>query len=160
MTDRKTLTARAVIIAALQKQLEAEYQRTKAELGALFADAGEREVGSLDDERIGTATLEPGKETWSVVDEQAFLNWVIAAYRHETVLAVQPAFTAAILSKCKRDGGIVDWETGAVELPPGVAMRKSPPNLVVRTDKNASQRVRDWLGAATAQQLGIGSGNG
>ena len=160
MTDRKEVARRALVEAVILKHLKQAHERTRAELGELFTDAGEREVGTLLDHRIGTVSLEAGRETWAVVDEQLFLEWVKTRYIHELVESVRPAFQAAVLAKCKSDGAFyVNEENGEVFIPPGVARRRSAPSLVERPDKHAGFVVAHWLGDA-AERLGIEGGNG
>lgn len=154
MTDRKELAAKAIAQAQILKMMRAAHDETRAELAELFTDPGEREVGKLLDHHIGTAALERGRETWQIVDEDLFLDWVKTNYVDEVVESVRPSFAAAVLARCKRDGGYVDWETGAVEPPPGVRQRTSTSTLVVRTEKHAGWVITHWLGEA-AEQLGI-----
>lgn len=146
--DRKALVARALAEAALLKELKAEHDKTRALLAELFVDAGDREVGKLLDHRIGTVSLEAGAETWSVVDQDAFLAWVEAQNPDEVVatIEVRSSYQNAVLAACKRDGGVVvDFDTGAVEIPPGVAKRVGAPKIVERTEKHAGFVVRSWV---------------
>jgi hypothetical protein len=160
MTDRKTAVSELLAMKAFIKELEREHDRRRAELGEHFTDAGEREVGMLLDHRLGTVSLEAGREYWTVVDEEAFLSWVMAFYRHETTPAVRPAFRTAVLERCKRDGGMLYTETGEINVPWGVDVRKGAPTLVERTDKHAGFVVRHWLGVEATEKLGIEAGNG
>jgi hypothetical protein len=113
-------------------------------------------VGKLLDQRIGTVALEDGRESWFVADEEVFFLWVKANFDDEIeyVPRVRPACHAVVLEACKKYGGMLNPDTGEVELVAGVECRKGAPMLVERPDKGAESAVRVWLGAA-AEQLGI-----
>lgn len=157
MTDRKALTARALIEAQIIKDLRAAHEKTRAELAAAFIDAGEREVATLLDQKLGTVSLKAGAEYWTVADQDAFLEWVCANFADEVeeILTVRPSFTTAVLAKCKRDGGYVDEVTGEIEIPQGLALRKGSPTLEARTDKQAGPAVREWARYHLGELLGI-----
>lgn len=158
-TDRKALATRTIVQAAIIKALRAVHDESRAELFELFEDAGEREVGNLAGQMVGTAALQNGRETWAVVDDEAFLEWVSEQNPREIVSAVRESFTAAILAACKRDGGVVlDEATGEVGLPPGVAVRHGATSLVVKSEVDGAALVRSWLGDSASRQLGIEAG--
>ena len=157
MTDRKEVARKALVEAVILKHLKQAHERTRAELGAMFTDAGEREVGTLLDHRIGTVSLEGSGTTWTVTDDAAFTEWALENYPHEVAevqsFQVSPALRAVVLNQCERDGGVVDAD-GVVEVPPGCEQRRGALRLVERPDKHAGWVVAHWLGDA-AERLGI-----
>jgi hypothetical protein len=158
MTDRKELVARALTEAQILKELKARHAETRAELAQFFEDAGDREVGKLLDQRIGTVSLEAGSETWKVTDEETFLQWVKQEYPQHITQTVGSVFRDWVLIACKAHGGLLDADTGEVEVVPGVEKRVGAPTLVERPDKDAGKTVREWLGVETAERLGIEDG--
>lgn len=153
--DRKTLVARALAEKQILKMLTEAHSQTRAELAELFADAGDRETGKLLDHRIGTVSLEAGRETWTVADEEAFLQWNAEHYPQHLQKSVGSVWRDFVLMSCKNVGGLLNETTGEVEEVPGVVRRVSAPTLVERPDKHAGFVVREWLGVETAERLGI-----
>lgn len=147
MSNRKDLTARALIEAAVIKLLDAQHEKTRAELRTKFEQPGEREIGTAFDHRLGSASLKAGASSYRVVDAAAFLEWVSANYApHAIVRTVDPMVQAAVLSECKKSGGVVlDVATGEVGLPPGVAHRESSPTMEIRADAHATFVAEHWL---------------
>jgi hypothetical protein len=155
LTDRKTLVARALAEKQILKDLTVAHNKTRVELAELFPDAGDRETGKLLDQRIGTVSLEAGRETWAVTDEETFLQWVKQEYPQHLMQTVGSVFRDWILVSCRSTGGLLNQVTGEVEIVPGVEKRVSAPTLVERPDKHAGFVIREWLGVETAERLGI-----
>lgn len=160
MTDRKEVVRLLLLQKQILKELSAIHNELRAEAAALFQDPGEREVGMLSDHRIGTVSLEAGRETWTVTDEEAFLQWNAEHYPQHLQKTVGWVWRDWVLLSCKNAGGLVDEVTGEVTVPAGVQRRVSAPTLVERPDKHAGFVIREFLGGAAAEKLGIGDGSG
>lgn len=156
--DRKYWVARSLAEAQILKDLNASHKKTRAKLAELFADPGDRETGKLLDHCIGTVSLEAGRETWTVTDEEAFLQWNTEHYPQHLQKTVGSVWRDFVLMSCKNVGGLLNETTGEVEEVPGVMRRVSAPTLVERPDKHAGFVVREWLGVETAERLGIEDG--
>lgn len=158
MTDRKELVSRLLAYRTVIKALQDEESKLRDQAADLFDDVGEREVGILLDQRLGTVSLEAGQESWQVVDYVEFLGWVIKDFPGEivTISDIRSSFRDAVLAKCKSEGAFyVNEETGEAFIPPGVGRRQSNPKLVARTDKHAGWVVRQHLGIEATKKLGI-----
>lgn len=122
----------------------------KAEMSAAL-DPGDRKVAALDDgTKVGTVTYTNGRASVTVTDDVALTAWVQANYPDEvtTVVAVRPAFRAALLDAAKAAGAAVDVRTG--EPLPGVSVRDGEPFLTVKPDADGLHAL---LHAIRASQL-------
>jgi hypothetical protein len=156
MTDRKALVQRLLALKAIDDLLVADIRKTRAELATHFTDPGEREVGKLHDQLLGTVSLVNGAETWIVVDEAAFQDWVVQHYGDRALIkSVDPIIRQVVLEACKQAGGVlIDKETGEIGLPEGVQQRIAAPTLKASTEKHAGWLVWQELDGALTQ-LGI-----
>lgn len=158
MTDRKEVVRLLLLQKQILKELSAIHNELRAEAAEFFQHPGEREVGMLLDHRIGTVSLEAGRETWTVTDEEAFLQWNTEHYPQHLQKTVGSVWRDFVLMSCKNVGGLLNEATGEVEEVPGVVRRVSAPTLVERPDKHAGFVVREWLGVEAAERLGIEDG--
>lgn len=156
MTDRKALVQRLLALKAIDDLLVADIKKTRAELAAHFTDPGQREVGKLHDQRLGTVSLVNGAETWAVVDEAAFQDWVIQHYGDRAMIrSVDPIIRQVVLEACKQSGGVLlDEATGEVGLPDGVQQRIAAPTLKANTERHAGWLVWQEL-EGSLTRLGI-----
>lgn len=157
MTDRKDEVTLALIEAVILDLLGDKHAQRRAELYKEFQDPGDREVGKLLDQPIGTVALQKGREIWRVADPEAFLQWVTENYPQHLQKSVGTVFRDWVLLSCKAHGGLLDEATGEVEEVPGVVKQVGAPILKETPDKDAGRTVREWLGVEATERLGIES---
>ena len=156
MTDRKPWVLQSLAEKAIIDEFTERHKATRAKLAELFTDVGEREAVTLHDHKLGTVSLQEGRETWQVVDEAAFQDWAVSYYGERALIkSVDPTIRSVVLTACKQSGGVLlDEVTGEIGLPDGVQLRKSAPTIVERTEKHAGWLVWQEIGEA-ASRLGI-----
>lgn len=152
-TPRERAARRLLGIAALEKLLKAEKDALRAEEGAAFTKAGQREVAELDDGTpLGNVRLDPVAGGWKLESGGLWLNYCRAMRPdqvEETVsYSVYPAYTAA--TKAQLEAGEGEWfaeTTGEqIDVPPGWVKVPAGTRLVVTADKGAPAAIRRQLG--------------
>jgi hypothetical protein len=124
---------------------------------------GERVPGALDpadaETLLGFVQLTKARESVSVTDKEAFMEWVAEHAPEEIVTIpakedVRTSFVTAVTTAVKRDGG---WVTPDGELIPvdGVEVTTGAPILTVKATAEADGLVADAL-ASRRLELGPG----
>lgn len=163
LTPREAAAQRLLGLAALSKVLKAATDKSRAEDGAAFDKAGQREVAELNGVPMGTVSRDNDKSEWSVEDAAAFLAWVKAEHPEHVVTTttvteeVAPGFTRELLAllKAGKAGEFIDATTGEVtSRPPGVVFIRKRGSLRVSPSKDAPAAVMAALGPV-AESLGL-----
>lgn len=134
-------------IGAAKKQADAQIRdgwKVKDRNAAVLPDGTE----------IGSVTLAKGKNTAHLVDEDAFLAWVLEAHPEEIeqvkITRVNPGFQERILSYARQAGEPVDPATG--ESVPGVAVKEGDPYPTTRLNADAAELVaKAWQDGSLAE---------
>lgn len=153
---REDITTRLLVQKIILNLMQTADAETREEAKRLFTKPGQREVGELAGQDIGSVQLTKAREAWVVADEAAFIGWV-ARHRPDEIITetrqtVSPAFRKAILEAAK-SGEVVDSD-GVIEVPAGIIPRKGQPILTVTPAKGVEALVLDALGDA-AVTLGL-----
>jgi hypothetical protein len=140
MTRRDTAST-LIQLRTLKEHVDAAYQDALRRARDDFDLPGVREIGVLGDEQIGHVLLAKGRETWTVTDPQALLEWVRANVPDEVVIEerVRGSYVSALLARAKSQGNAADAFTG--ELIPGIECRRSEPRLDVRPSEDAAETI-------------------
>jgi hypothetical protein len=156
MSDMKGAARTAMAAQLLSSVITAEHKPVKADLLADMVDAGVERVRVLDDDglNLGAVTLACGDPRAKVVDDRAFLAWVVDRYPGEVVQQVRDAFTKKLLDGATAAGEPVDALTG--EVVPGVELVAGDPYLMVRPAAGAKERMRETLLKSGLLQLPSG----
>jgi hypothetical protein len=152
-------TARLLALRVLKDWIAVEDRRLRDEMCAELV-VGERYSGLLDpadkESLLGFVQLTKARESWSVTDPDALLEWVeqVAPTEVVTTRQVRPAFIAAVLADCKSHGAWISPD-GELLAPDGVEVRTGSPTLMVKPTAEADYLVADAL-AARRLELGPG----
>lgn len=146
MTTREELANRALALRALKELVVAEELRVRAEMAEAFTLPGQREVGTINGQKVGAVALINGTSSWVVDDSSAWLRWVEENHPEEIVPTVRASFTAAMIAKLKK--GDPDESTGEVVSPAGIVPKSSPPSLRVTPTKEAPGILLQAMGDA------------
>lgn len=126
----------------------------------VLADRIKRSRGAMDDEakgtlrikdrltaelpdgtEVGSVTLNKGRTTAEVADEQTFTNWVAENHPSEIVMAVRDSFRKIVLTDVQKHGGIVDRASGELVNVPGVSRKTGDPYPSVRPNDEAAAAI-------------------
>jgi hypothetical protein len=103
---------------------------------------GDRIIGEHQGVRLGGITKCEGRKRAVVVDETAFVTWVMLNYHMETLTTVREPFRKKLLDHMLHDG--CDPKTGVVV--PGVEIREGDPYLMVRPTPEGKAWVQNQFG--------------
>jgi hypothetical protein len=151
--------ARLLALRVIKDWITAEDRRLREEAAAELL-VGETVKGLADPADkgsvLGFVQLTKARESWSVTDPDALLEWVEAVAPTEVVTTrqVRPAFIAAVLADCKSHGTWISPD-GELLAPDGVEVRTGSPTLMVKPTAEADYLVADAL-AARRLELGPG----
>lgn len=152
----KDTATRAAVLTTLYDAIGAELRTAKAELQAGLkaakAETGTKQIGAMlpDGTEVAKISLVTPDPAATVIDEQAFLAWVVQHHPDNVVRRFvtepRPAFVKALLAEMTA-AGAPRWcnqETGEVHEVPGVQMqpRAAYHRVTFATDG------RDQIGAA------------
>jgi hypothetical protein len=156
MGDMKAGGRTAMAAKLIADVVTAEHKPAKAGLLADMLDGGVERVGVTDDDgaKLGAVSLTVRGPAPQVVDDRAFLAWVLKRYPDEIVQAVRASFTEKLLAGAKAVGEPIDPATG--ELIDGVDMVAGEPYLTVRPTAEAKERMRETILASGLLQLTSG----
>lgn len=130
-------TATLLLLQRVVADRLAEQNRiTRAQARDDFTVVGQRDVGLIGDEPIGTVQLNKGRETWAVTDERALLAYVKAKMPEqvETIERVRPAAVEALRKVAAGKGAAVDDDGEPI---PGLSCSVSDPSLMVKPSEDA-----------------------
>jgi hypothetical protein len=156
MTDMKAAARSAMAAQLLSSVITAEHKPVKADLLAAMLDVGAERVRVTDDDgaNLGAVSLVAGSPKARVVDERAFLAWVVDRYPGEVVQMVRESFSRMLLEGATAAGEPIDKSTG--EVVPGVEIVAGEPYLTVRPEPTAKARMREMLLGTGLLQLPAG----
>lgn len=156
MADMKGAARTAMSAQLLSSVITDEHKPVKVDLLASMLDAGVERVGVTNDDgvKFGTVSVTAGTAKARVVDDRAFLAWVIARYPDEIAQVVRDSFVKKLLDAATEAGEPVDATTG--EVVPGVELVDGKPYLTVRPTADAKERMRETLIASGLLQLPSG----
>lgn len=156
MGDVKGAARSAMAAQLLSAVIADEHKPVKVTLLADLLDLGAERIRVTDDDgaELGAVVVAAGKPKARVVDERAFLAWVVDRYPAEVVQVVRESFARAVLAAATAAGDPIDARTG--EVIPGVEMSAGEPYLTVRPATHAKERMRGLLLSSGLLQLPAG----
>jgi hypothetical protein len=148
----RELTLRAAVLKVLADEVAAQLAITKLATEAAFnAAESTQAVPQLPDgTKVATVSLAGGDgKTASVINEAAFLAWVLANHPGETEVIVRPSAKKKFLDGAKKAGKPIDPSTG--EMIPGIGIRDSRPYVSILFRPGGADAVADaWLAGELA----------
>lgn len=155
MTDREDYASRLLTQAVVINLQTKANRDTREAAKAAFVKVGQREIGELDGQDIGSVQLTKARESWVVEDPAAFQAWVEKHHPEHivTVEQVASSFKDHVIAACKGEG-MIDQETGELIIPPGIVPKRGQPILTVTPSKDAERIILRALGDA-AVTLGL-----
>lgn len=156
MGDMKGAARTAMAAQLLSTVITAEHKPVKTILLADMLDAGVERVRVTDDDgvNVGAVTLACSTAKARIVDDKAFLAWVIDRYPGEIAQVVRESFVKKLLDAATEAGDPIDAGTG--EVVPGVEIVAGEPYLMVRPTPEAKERMRETLLESGLLQLPSG----
>lgn len=150
MNDLKAIASRLAVLKTLLDAVKEEFEATRtdfqAELNSAYEQGGVTRVDAVlpSGAVVAKVGLVDPKPEAKVVDEAAFLAWVVANYPTEKttrlITEVQPAFRTKLLTEATGAGVPVDASTG--EAIPGVEIRATRARThSVRFEKTGREEV-------------------
>lgn len=110
-----------------------------------------------DGTKIGSVTLAKGKLTADIVNQDAFLEWVLAthpdAVEQVTVTRVNPDFAARMVAFARATGSTADPATG--EEVPGLRVQEGDPYAMTILEEDAVEQVaKAWQDGELGELIG------
>lgn len=158
MTDMKGAARSAMAAQLLSSVVTTEHKPVKVGLLADMLAAGVERIRVTDDDgvNLGAISVTAGSPKARIVDDRAFLAWVVDRYPGEVVQMVRESFARMLLEGATAAGEPVDKSTG--EVVPGVEIVPGDPYLTVRPAAGAKERMRETVLASGLLQLPAGDG--
>jgi hypothetical protein len=147
--SRRDTATSLIVSRVIRDRLQAADKAFRERAREDFDVPGVRDIGVIGDEQIGSVSLTKGRESWTVTDPEALLEWVKANFPQEVVTteAVRSSYVQALLARAKADGVAVDAFTG--EQIPGIEQKVSEPTLTVKPSEDAAQVIAQALADGT-----------
>lgn len=156
----RDLASRLLALRVVTDWIKSEDRELRAAAAADLV-VGERVTGLADpadkESVLGFVQLTKARESWSVTDRDALLDWVAEHAPGELVTVparddVRASFVTVLLDSAKKHGGWLDPATGElVPLDGVVECRTGEPVLTVKPTAEADGLVRDALAARRLQ---------
>lgn len=136
------IAMQAAVLKALLDEVSARVKVAKADAEAAFEATGT--TGTVpqlpDGTKIATVTYAGGdSRSATVIDENAYLAWVLKEHPEQMELTVRPSYTKGLLDAAEKAGQPVDPSTG--ETVPGVRVKNSTPYVSIRFKPGAREAV-------------------
>lgn len=129
----KTTALQVAVLKVLADAITERITVLKEDVKGTFADTGaDRTVAELPDgTRAATVSLDgAGRQSASVTDPGALLDWVTAHHPDETETVIRGSYLEKLLDTAKAEGRAIDPLTG--ELVPGITVKDRTPFISVR----------------------------
>ena len=136
------IAMQAAVLKALLDEVSARVKVAKADAEVAFRETGTTGAGAQlpDGTKIATVTYAGGdSKSARVIDENAFLAWVLKEHPEQMELVVRPTFQRGLLDAAEKAGQPVDPSTG--ETVPGVTVKNTTPYVSIRFKPGAKEAV-------------------
>ncbi|WP_026923313.1 hypothetical protein [Glycomyces arizonensis] len=154
----KDLAQKALAAKLIADELKDIEKAAKAGLMDEFEASGADRVTvkDVDDVKLGVVSKGAGRVSATVVDEDAFADWVEKTYPDAIVRTVDPDVRLRLLNAAKKAGEPVDVATG--EVIPGVEIKTGSAYVSARPTPEARERMHGLLASSGLLELAGGTG--
>lgn len=142
------------VIKDLTADAKAINNAVKADLISQGMKPTERRSAVVGSTVVGTVTRSNPKPALAVTDDEALLAWAVEKAPH----AIEHRVSTNWIAQVKKDGGVIDPDTGEIVVPPGMSMERGTPGFSIRrTDEGRAltrQIASRLAGAALELEAG------